>query len=246
MSKIDEYRQTLQNLADWDEYLLSSSGLPGPRGNLELAQAVAALGDRQLFARFREYDPQRAPANTPQEFLAFCGVLGLGVLIAAGERELLATLRTFAADPRWRIREAVAMAQQRLGASDIDALLQEMEAWSAGSCLEQRAAAAALAEPALLGQAHHVSRALAILDNITAAFATVVNRKSDEYKALKKGLGYCWSVLVAALPEEGRRWMEKWFACQDPDVRWVMKENLKKKRLERMDAAWVSRWQEQL
>ena len=36
--------------------------------------------------------------------------------------------------------------------------------------------------------------------------------------------------------------MEKWLANPDPDVRWIMRENLKKNRLVRMDAAWVARW----
>jgi hypothetical protein len=40
--------------------------------------------------------------------------------------------------------------------------------------------------------------------------------------------------------------MEKWFACDDPDVRWIMRENLKKNRLERMDAGWVRGWRGKL
>jgi hypothetical protein len=42
MSRADEYRRELARLADWEPYLQEHSGLPGPRGNLELAQAVAA------------------------------------------------------------------------------------------------------------------------------------------------------------------------------------------------------------
>jgi hypothetical protein len=34
--------------------------------------------------------------------------------------------------------------------------------------------------------------------------------------------------------------MERWFASDDKDVLWVMKENLRKKRLIRMDAQWVT------
>lgn len=37
MSKADDYRRKLQTLDSWDAYLLQESGLPGPRGNLELA-----------------------------------------------------------------------------------------------------------------------------------------------------------------------------------------------------------------
>jgi hypothetical protein len=57
---------------------------------------------------------------------------------------------------------------------------------------------------------------------------------------LRKGLGYCWSVAVVALPDEGKRHMARWLASSDPDVRWIIRENLKKKRLERLDAAWTA------
>ncbi len=60
---------------------------------------------------------------------------------------------------------------------------------------------------------------------------------------LRKGLGYCWSVAVAALPEPGKARMERWLASDDPDVRWIMRENLKKARLQRLDPEWVARMQ---
>ncbi len=52
MSKRDAYRAILREMPDWDSYLLRESGLPGPRGNLELAQAVADVGDRPRFERY--------------------------------------------------------------------------------------------------------------------------------------------------------------------------------------------------
>jgi hypothetical protein len=76
---------------------------------------------------------------------------------------------------------------------------------------------------------------------------TVANdRKSEAFKALRKGLGYGWSVAVVACPEASEPLLEKWFASEDPDVRWIMKENLKKERLSRMDAAWVEPRRNQL
>jgi hypothetical protein len=39
MSKIDDYRLVLRGHTDWDPYLLEHSGLPGPRGNIELGRA---------------------------------------------------------------------------------------------------------------------------------------------------------------------------------------------------------------
>ena len=139
MSKVDDYRETLGKLEDWDDYLRAESGLPGPRGNLELAHAAADLGDRERFEHFLSFDPQRAPVNTPDEFLAFCGVEGLGRLIAEGQTDLWLTLRDCASDPRWRIREAVAMALQRVGRADMEGLLDKMETWATGNWLEMRA-----------------------------------------------------------------------------------------------------------
>jgi hypothetical protein len=47
-------------------------------------------------------------------------------------------------------------------------------------------------------------------------------------------------VAVVALPDAGKPLMEKWLASPDPDIRWIMRENLKKNRLVKMDAAWVA------
>ena len=88
MSRIDTYRQALRSIDDWEPYLLAESGLPGPRGNIELAQAVADEGDEPWFLHLLSFDATSAPTNTPQEFLAFCGVIGLGRLVADGRHAL--------------------------------------------------------------------------------------------------------------------------------------------------------------
>jgi hypothetical protein len=242
MMKIEAYRAKLRELADWEPFLLSESGLPGPRGNLELAQAVADVGNEALFRRLLTFDPTQAPTNSPYEFLAFCGVVGLGKLLSQGQDEVLPLLRQYAADPRWRIREAVAMALQRWAEKDMDALIQAMNAWSAGNLLEQRAAAAALCEPKLLVEEKQIVAVLQILDEITASILRLEQRKSAEFQALKKGLAYCWSVAVAAGPKAGQPLMEKWLTSDDKDIRWIMKENLQKNRLVRIDSAWVTMW----
>ncbi len=247
MTKADDYRTNLRALVDWDSYLLKESGLPGPRGNIELAQVVADEGNRQLFQRYIAYTADIAPVNSPYEFLAFCGVVGLGRLLAEGDIDLLKTLRQYASDPRWRTREAVAMALQRLGDVNMGQLIAAMREWSQGIALEQRAAAAALCEPRLLGHAQYTRNVLGILDQITASIEQVkCDRRSEDFLALRKGLGYCWSVAVASLPEEGKALMEKWLVKSDQDIRWIMKENLKKKRLVRMDTAWVKKWREKM
>jgi hypothetical protein len=246
MKKTDRYRRVLETLDDWDSFLLRESGLPGKRANLELVQAVADEGDESLFQRFLTFDPDKAPTNSPYEFLALCGVVGLGRLLTEGQKEILETLRQCASDPRWRIREGVRMALERFGKADMNALLQEMAQWSKGSLLEKRAAAAALCQPELLRERGQVERVLQILDDITSSVCNVEDRRSEEFQVLRKALGYCWSVAVVALPEKGKRMMEKWFSSDDRDIVWIMRENLRKKRLIRMDAEWVERWKVQL
>lgn len=246
MTKVEGYRQTLREIDDWDEFLLRESALPGPRANLELAQAASMEGDESRFREWVSHTAAHAPTNTPQEFLAFCGVLGLGELLAAGRWDLFEELRRSAVDSRWRMREGAALALQKLGHRDMDRLIAEMRLWSRASLLEKRAAAAALCEPDLLREKRHAESVLHILDEITKSILELENRKDEDFRILRKGLGYCWSVAVTANPEEGKRLMEAWFESSDPDIRWIMRQNLKKKRLERMDAAWVFNWQSRL
>jgi hypothetical protein len=221
MSKIDAYRQALRELDDWIPFLRKESGLPGPRGNLELAHAVAEEGGKQRFKQFLSF---QAEENTPEVFLVFCGLVGLGKL-AAQEPKLFDQLRRYASDPRWRIREAVAAGLQLTGDQDMDLLVKEMQKWSKGNWYEKRAAAAALAEPRLLKQPDHVKQVLQILDTITASIGNADHTKDEAFKVLRQGMGYCWSVVVAALPESGKPMIEKWLNSQDKDIRWMMKEN---------------------
>lgn len=245
MKKAEKYRQVLAGLENWEPYLLAESGLPGPRANLELVQVVADMGDQGLFDRLLAYyGPSEAPVNTPGEFLGLCGVVGLGQLLAGGKTSELDRLQEYANDPRWRMREGVCMALQRYGRQDMDSLFEAMEKWSCGTLLERRAAACALCHPELLEDQANAERILHLLNEITATILAEPDRRSADFKTLRKGLGYCWSVAVAAYPERGKPVFEAWLHCQDKDVQWVMKENLRKARLKRMDALWVERVRE--
>ena len=237
--KVAFYVEKLKSLKDWDEYLLSESGLPGPRGNLELAQAFAEIGDEKLIQKYLPINPGEAPANSAMVFLTVCGVVGLGTLINKGKKEYLPRLRSFASDSRWRVREAVAMALQRVGDADMTFLLQEMNDWSRGNLLEKRAAVAALCEPRLLNSEKVAETVLEILDGVTTSIVGFSDTKSEAYEVLKKGLAYCWSVAIIACPERGKKLMEKWIRSEDKNVIWIMKENLKKNRLLKMDKDWV-------
>jgi HEAT repeat protein len=239
MAKIDEYRRALRQLREWEPFLLERSGLPGPRGNLELAAAVVEEADEASLRRWAALDANDAPFGSPEEFLPVCGVIGLGRLLVEGDASILPELRRLAADPRWRIREAVAIALQHFGDADLPGLLAEMRRWAHGAPLERRAAVAALCEPRLLREPDHVREVLALLDRVTAELPELDDRRSDEFRTLRKTLGYAWSVAIVALPEKGKPLFEQLLTSDDADIRWVARENLRKKRLERMDGDWV-------
>jgi hypothetical protein len=202
---MDDYRQTLKKLNDWIPFLKKESGLPGPRGNLELAHAVAQEGNDEQFEKFLSV---KGEENTPEVFVVFCGVLGMGKLTAS-EPKLFNCLRTYASDTRWRVREAVATGLQLAGDQDMDLLLKEMKKWGKGNWYEQRAAAAALAEPRLLKDPKHAKQALQVLDQITESMENTSNTKDESFKVLRQGMGYCWSVVVQPL-EAGKPMFEKW------------------------------------
>ena len=239
MSKLNDYRQQLKELKDWTPYLLKNSGLPGPRGNLELAQVVSEDASPRQIEEFLSIAIDQAPENSAKVFLVFCGVTALGRLAARGDHKQFGRLRRYASDPRWRVREGVAIALQYVGDAGMQPLLKEMRAWSTGNWYEKRAVAAALAEPRLLKAPKVVDEVLHIFDRITTEMESAKDRTSESFKVLRQSMGYCWSVAVAALPKEGKPFMEKWLRNSNPDVRWIMKENLKKNRLLKMDPNWV-------
>lgn len=211
-------------------------------------QAAADLGTPEQFRRWLALDLASAPPKTAFEFLPVCGAAGPGRLLAEGRLDVLPELRRHANDPRWRVREGVTMALQRWGDADMGALVKATQAWAGGTWLEQRAVVARLCEPPLLAAGQQAKVVLKLLDAIARAVtkASPAEHKGDDFKALRQGLAYCWSGAVAAAPDDGKAAMEKWLASQDKDVLWIMKENLKKKRLARMDPAWVKRWQDKL
>lgn len=245
MGRVEEYRRELREREEWEPFLLEHSALPGPRANLELMQAVVEEGSTSCFLTLIEQIPERAPSGSREEFLALCGAAGLGKSIAGGEQGLWPVLRALASDPRWRVREGVAMALQRIGDADSSVLLEEARRWAAGSMLERRAVAAGLSEPRLLRDELVAQATLAILDELMAGLEAESSR-SEETRVLRKALGYCWSVAIAASPKEGMRRFEGWAGRDHPDIRWVVRENLKKKRLQKVDPRWAAALEKRL
>lgn len=236
MGKRSDYRAVLESLppGQWTAYLKAESGLPGPRGNLELAAAFADVAQPDLV---------RLCAGSPDEYLALCGAIGLGRLLVEGDSAAAATLRAMADDDRWRVREGVAMALQRLGDADMPALWGLAERWASGGPLVQRAVAAGICEPRLLRAPEDAAKAVEMLDRITALVEGTdsASRRSEQFRVLRQGLGYCWSVAVAAATATGFGHLGKWARSQDKDVRWIVRENLRKARLHKADPSATER-----
>jgi hypothetical protein len=233
MGRVEQYRAELRKLPKWEAYLKKNSGLPGPRANLELVEAVGEEADSERLWRL---------SASSDEFLALCGTAGLGHLAVSDPVPIMSWLRELASDPRWRVREGVAIALQHLGRHSMPRLLAEMERWSSDGPYLQRAAAAGLCEPSLLTEPEHVTRVLRILDRITKSLAASSTRKGEDFKVLRQALGNCWSVAAAAQPEAGRPLMEKWLRSTDRDVAWVMQSNLGKARMGALGPSWIAKW----
>ena len=221
-ARVEGYRAELRRLQDWEPYLKKHSGLPGARANLELVEAVGDEADADRLWQL---------SASSDEFLALCGTAGLGKVALMEPATVMTWLKELASDPRWRVREGVAIALQRIGREDMSHLVAAMREWSAGGPYIQRAAAAGLCEPALLKDREHAVQTLEILDQITTSLAASDDRKHDGFRVLRQALGYCWSVAAAAAPENALPYFEKWMQSRDKDVAWVMKSNLAKARM---------------
>lgn len=242
MGAVDAHRKAIRGADDPRGYLTSVSGLPGPRGNLEAARAAAEELDEARLLAWARLTPEEAPENSPEVMLVVAGLVGAGRLAADGRVELLPLLRDAARDPRWRVREGVAMALQRLGADEPSRAVDAAEGLLDGDPLQRRAAVAAVAEPALLVHPAEARRAIALVDAATASLAAEEDRRDGGVRVLRKALAYAWSVVVVADLATGRPAMERWLADTDPDVRWIMRRNLGKARLARADPEWAARW----
>jgi hypothetical protein len=254
VSKKEKYKQNLASLfeeflksgneANLMDYLISNSNLPGPRGNLELADAFAEVVEDyskkepgrlwNLCIKLSGISPVEAPVNNPKEFLVFCGARGIGAIGSSSTffQKALSSLKDIANDPRWRTREAVAMAVQGLIEKQGQKTLKQLENWiEENNWLVMRAVAAGVAEPALLRDKQTARFALELHKTVFAKILAARVRKSEEFKALKQGLGYSLSVVVRAIPREGFAYMHQTIGLQDADILWIIKENLKKNRL---------------
>jgi hypothetical protein len=208
-------------------YLVASSGLPGPRADLGLADAAAA----QLPA-----DVLRRLAAAEDEYLALCGATGLGRMLAQGaDAGLVVRLEELSRDPRWRVREGVVRGLQAAAVRNADAVLALTAGWVASGDLRlARAAVATLCEPPLLKSESIQRAAIDACERATRTLLTADRGRSDDARSLATALAYTWSVAVAANPALGLPAFTGLAANPSPVAQRIVMQNLGKARLRRL------------
>ncbi len=228
-------------------YLRDQSRLPGQRANLELANDVSYLlaasvskypdSVHSLLNYLANGDRKMVASNTPAEFIMLCGIIAFGACAAVQPgwcEETFNLLNHYACSPYWRVREGVAIAYQHLLTAQPQETTQCLIDLAAhGNYLQQRAAIASVAEPSLLYTPELLTTALKlqrlVLERVHSIAAA--DRKNEEFRTLRRALGYTLSVVTAAAPEQGFALMRECASWNDTDITWVLRENLKKKRL---------------
>lgn len=235
-----------------EAYLMDRSGLPGQRMNLELAAAFARClaeivqGDdppvealERLLDGWAAIPAKDAPVNDPRMVLPACAVLAYGYVGAARPdwwEDEIGKLRRAAADDRWRMREMAATGLQQMLAAEWDRTFAELRQWvSDANPLVVRAAAAAVAEPGLLVDAGRAGEALSLQREAVRWISGVFpdQRRDEDVRVLRQALGYSLSVCTAAAPEAGFALLHQLAELPEADVRWIVRENLRKNRLAR-------------
>jgi hypothetical protein len=231
MGKKEELIKKLKSIKDdpekLEKFIIENSNLPGPRGNLELAFALAEVCDNlDLILKWLTMTEDLPGVNDPESFPAFCAAVCLGkIYTKTKDKKIIPILKRLANDERWRMREAVAFAFQIIGENAFEDLRSIFKKWiKKSNNLEKRAILVSLAHPKFLNK-----------ENARFCFemAETILREMDrekDFAVLKKGLSFTISVFAAANPEAGFKFIKKWIG-KDKDIDRIMKENLKKNRL---------------
>ncbi|MFX0170225.1 MAG: hypothetical protein ACFE89_12865 [Candidatus Hodarchaeota archaeon] len=231
MGKKDELTTKLKPIINdpkkLEKFITENSNLPGPRGNLELAFALAEIyEDLNVLLKWINVTEDQADVNDPKSFLAFCAAVCLGKLYTKKkDKKIIVILKQSANDGRWRMREAVAFGFQKIGEDDFNELKTIFSEWiKKSNNLEKRAILVSLAHPRFLTE----ERAKFCFE-ITDVVLTQMD-KGTHFDVLKKGLDFTISVFVAANPKLGFNFIRKWVG-KDEVINKILKKNLEKTRL---------------
>jgi hypothetical protein len=247
-----------QNPRPLEFYLRDQSRLPGPRANLELLEDFSSLVAANVQERpeqvrtLLEYlisdDRHKVMTNTPAEFVMMCGITAFGACAAvrpAWRGEVYELLARYACSTCWRVREGAKIGLQRL----LEAVPREAISFLTilarqGNYFQQRAAVASLVESTIMPHEDAVQAAIALHKIVLERLHDVSapDRKRDDFRALRQSLGFTISIVAAADPEQGFALMRTCASWRDADINWILRENLKKKRLARYIEYTIELW----
>ena len=202
-------------------FLEKESRLRGPAANLSLVKQ---------FADDATAEQVESCLGEQSVFVAMCG-------IAASRNPDI--FKSAANHENWQLREGAVVGLQKMGRENLDSLYAVFDSWENANLLEKRCIAATLCDSALITNSEMADRILSVLDEYMELIELEKNVKNESYKAFKKAMGYCISVVIAASPERGKEFFEGWMQSPSSEIRWILSENLKHDRLRKVDSQWV-------
>ncbi len=231
MAKKEELVNQLKLLINYrhklEQFIIKNSNLPGPRGNIELAFALAEIYDNiDVLFDWLKITEDVADTNNPKAFLPFSAAVCLGKIYTKKKnKRIISVLKKSANDNRWRMREAVAFAFQIIGENNFTELKNIFSMWiKKSNNLEKRAILVSLAHPKFLSKGN-----TEFCFEISEIVLKEMDRENN-FDALRKGLEFTISVFAAANPKLGFSFIKKWTG-QNKMIDKIMKENLKRDRL---------------
>ena len=220
-------------------YLLANSNLPGRMANLTLANQVGDyyMNNDYNFAYLSAVTLSHDDANAPEVFVVMCKLITLGSIferLSSDEKVVVLNVLSASANDSWRIKEAVAMAFQRIGMYNEVLLIDTFNSYlKIGTFSQKRAVVATLADYQLLESRVLCDYSLVVSDCLLGEISVLSPRlyKHEDFKVLEKGLGYAISVFVAVNPKQGFELLSKYAESDNKVIKQIIKSNLRKKRL---------------
>ncbi|HEV3190371.1 MAG TPA: hypothetical protein VGY54_07730 [Polyangiaceae bacterium] len=232
-------------------WLVRGSRLPSARANDALADGFAQLcrergkGADTVALALARLTPDEAPGASAREFLPVCGIAALGARGAADPEVRTAFVRELHAhadDLRFRVRDAVILALGRVGAAAGDTLVAEAASWMDGY-FHAAAVITALGREPWLPALRDARGAIARLDD-AFALARDAPRAAARYpgrKALVEALECAPGLLAMRLGVPVFDMLVGWAGVSDPELRGLIEETVRDKRLVSRFGADVAR-----
>ncbi len=222
-------------------HLARNSSLPSPRPNEGLMTDFADMCQTRgksvdaLLETMVTIDADFAQGGTEFEFVPMCAVVGIGARAAAGDKEypkLLELLHAACDDMRFKVRDTVALALARIGATRGDTLLHEVAPFMDGF----HHAAAVLRALAVPGWLTQINDSATVVERLSQGFWLLDKaRRSDSrtpgYKALVDAIMVTPGVVAARFGVPVFDAMVTWCKSTEPVLRDAIENNMKGTRL---------------